>query len=121
MSEAGKKAKLMRSKVFCHMIETREWKYRAFLRYPRFFKYAAFAPTRGEFLESYYALMRYLDDIADGDIPVPGGYPDAGSYIAEKISFSRSLKNPRDDVDRMLVYCFDLARKFGADFQEETN
>ena len=61
-----KKYALMRNRVFKHMLKTRGWKYRAFLRYLRFFKYAAFAPTRGEFLESYYVLMRFLDDVVDG-------------------------------------------------------
>ncbi|MDO8928003.1 MAG: hypothetical protein Q7W54_03345 [Bacteroidota bacterium] len=49
-------AKEMRSQVFRHMLETRGWKYRAFLRQLRFFKYVAFAPVRGEFLESYKSL-----------------------------------------------------------------
>lgn len=120
MRGAGKKVKLMRSKVFRQMLETRGWKYRAFLRYLRFFKYAAFAPLRGEFLESYYVLMRYLDDIVDGDLPLPAGYSDEKQYIAEKISFSDNPDNPRDDVESMMMYCFELAKKFGEDFQEET-
>jgi len=120
MSGAGKNAKLMRSKVFCHMLDTRAWKYRAFLRYLRFFKYAAFSPLRGEFLESYYVLMRYLDDIADGDLPLPAGYSNESQYIAEKISFSFNPVNPRDEVDDLMMYCFELAKKFGEDFQEET-
>lgn len=110
----------MRSKVFHQMLETRGWKYRAFLRYLRFFKYAAFAPLRGEFLESYYVLMRYLDDIVDGDLPLPVGYSNASKYMAEKISFSFNPVNPQDEVDHLMMYCFELAKKFGEDFQEET-
>ena len=56
-------ARMMRSRIFRHMLETRGWKYRSFLRYLRVFKYAAFSWNRGEFLECYYTLMRYLDDI----------------------------------------------------------
>ena len=48
------------------MLNTRGWKYRVFLRYLKLFKYLAFAPKRGEFLESYYTLMRYIDDVLDG-------------------------------------------------------
>ncbi|MCJ7757934.1 MAG: hypothetical protein MUP24_07270, partial [Gillisia sp.] len=81
----------MRNRVFEHMLKTRGWKYRAFLRYLRLFKYAAFAPVRGEFLESYYVLMRFLDDIVDGDAPLPEGYLDESDYISHKIRFS---KNP---------------------------
>ena len=81
-----KKYAQMRNRVFKHMLKTRGWKYRAFLRYLRFFKYAAFAPTRGEFLESYYVLMRFLDDIVDGDAPLPEGYLNESDYILGKLS-----------------------------------
>lgn len=110
----------MRQKVFNHMLETRGWKYRSFLRYLRLFKYAAFAPIRGEFLESYYTLMRYLDDIVDGDAPLPAGYDSVDQYIQEKIAFSRLPDFPKDEVDSLMVYCFRLAAKFGANFGEET-
>ncbi|MFO7720188.1 MAG: hypothetical protein R6W85_07095 [Gillisia sp.] len=110
----------MRNRVFKYMLVTRGWKYRAFLRYLRLFKYAAFAPTRGEFLESYYVLMRFLDDIVDGDAPLPEGYSDESDYINNKIRFSRNPINPKDEVDYLMLYCFELAEKFGQDFRDET-
>ena len=115
-----KKHKQMRNRVFRHMLETRGWKYRVFLRYLRLFKYAAFSPTRGKFLESYYVLMRFLDDIIDGDAPLPEGYRNEVDYILEKIKFSKSLKHPKDEVDYLMMYCFELAEKFGENFQAET-
>lgn len=116
----GQQAKEMRSKVFSHMLKTRGWKYRVFLRYLRFFKYAAFAPVRGEFLESYYTLMRYLDDVVDGDVALPEGYSDESEYISEKIAFSNNPVNPKDEAECLMMYCFALAEKFGQDFQAET-
>jgi len=113
--------KSMRSRVFSHMLKTRGWKYRAFLRYLRLFKYVAMAPTRGEFLESYYVLMRYLDDIVDGDAPLPKDYKDETEYLIEKIRFSKNPDSPKDEVDYLMLFCFDLARKFGEDFESETN
>jgi len=113
-------AKKMRSKVFHHMLKTRGWKYRAFLRYLRIFKYVAFAPARGEFLESYYTLMRYIDDIVDGDVALSAVYADESEYISEKIEFSKNPVNPKDDVDWLMIYCFELAMKFGENFQDET-
>lgn len=110
----------MRNRVFKHMLKTRGWKYRAFLRYLRLFKYAAFAPTRGKFLESYYVLMRFLDDIVDGDAPLPKGYLDESDYITEKINFSKNPINPNDEVDYMMLFCFELAERFGENFQAET-
>jgi len=118
--KAGQQAREMRAKVFRHMRETRGWKYSAFLRYLCFFKYIAFAPTRGEFLESYYTLMRYLDDVVDGDVPLSKGYSSESEYLSEKIEFSKHLVNPKDDVDSLIIYCFELAGRFGEDFHAET-
>ena len=118
--EDKKRYAQMRNRVFKYMLQTRSWKYRAFLRYLRFFKYAAFAPTRGEFLESYYVLMRFLDDIIDGDAPLPKGYANESDYIIEKIQFSKNMINPKDEVDYLMLYCFELAEKFGEDFHTET-
>lgn len=110
----------MRLKVFQHMLKTRGWKYRSFLRYLRLFKYAAFAPIRGNFLESYYVLMRYLDDVVDGDAPLPKGYTHESDYIMAKIRFSRDLNYPKDEVDYLMLFCFEQAESFGEDFQAET-
>jgi len=110
----------IRNRVFKHMLQTRDWKYRVFLRYLRFFKYAAFAPIRGEFLECYYVLMRFLDDVVDGDAPIPKGYLCAKDYLLEKIEFSKNPIHPKDEVDYLMLHCFKLADQFGAEFQGET-
>lgn len=110
----------MRKRVFRQMLETRGWKYRSFLRYLRIFKYAAFAPARGEFLENYYVLMRFLDDVVDGDVPLPPGYQNESEYISEKLNFARNPLHPKDEADYMLLYSFQLAEKFNENFQEET-
>lgn len=112
--------KKMRQRVYGHMLQTRGWKYRAFLRYLRLFKYAALAPTRGSFLESYYVLMRYIDDVVDGDVPLPEGYENEAAYIKDKIRFSENTCEPQDEVDHLMLYCFDLADRFGEDFSDET-
>jgi hypothetical protein len=113
-------AKKIRTGVFRQMCETRGWKYRVFLRYLRFFKYIAFAPTRGEFLESYYTLMRYLDDVVDGDLPLSKAYLNESEYLSEKIEFSKNPGNPKDEIDSLMMYCFKLAEEFGEDFHTET-
>lgn len=113
-------AKEMRTKVYKHMLETRGWKYKAFLRHLRLFKYLAFAPIRGEFLESYYTLMRYLDDVVDGDAPLPEGYQNETEYMLRKIQFSQNPTNPQDEAEYLMVYCFQLAERFNQDFREET-
>ncbi|MFN1834178.1 hypothetical protein AB2B38_002855 [Balneola sp. MJW-20] len=110
----------MRGRVYRHMLRTRGWKYRVFLRQLRLFKYLAFAPTRGAFLENYYTLMRFLDDIVDGDHPLPDGIESAETYISDLILFTRSVREPRDEAEYLLAHCFGLAQKFGEDFTKET-
>ncbi|MDP4292401.1 MAG: class 1 isoprenoid biosynthesis enzyme [Bacteroidota bacterium] len=119
-SYSDRQAKEMRNRVFRHMLKKRGWKYKVFLRYLCFFKYAAFAPVRGRFLESYYTLMRYLDDVVDGDAPLPQPYHHESDYVADKIRFSENPEAPNDEVDFLMAYCFELAERFGADFKAET-
>lgn len=113
-------AQNMRSRVYKHMLNTRGQKYRVFLRYLGLFKYVSFSKTRGDLLQSYYTLMRYLDDVVDGDAPLPKGHSCAIKYISEKISFSKNLKNPKDEVDFLMIHCFELAHKINEDFNSET-
>ena len=120
MKNLKEHARQMRRQIFEYQLRTRGAKYRSFLRYLRLFKYAAFSPLRGTFLESYYTLMRYLDDIVDGDAPVPEGFPNGAAYVEEKIRFSEKPEAPRDAVDYLMLYCFELGQRFGANFQEET-
>ncbi|WP_289054888.1 hypothetical protein [Carboxylicivirga marina] len=114
-------ARQMRRKVYRWLLKTRAWKYRTFLWYLRIFKYVSFSPTRGAFLESYYTLMRFIDDIVDGDAPLPAKYKSVEDYIIEKIAFSKSLENPVDEVDYLMLYCFELGKKFNQDFVSETD
>ena len=113
-------ARALRSKVYQQMLETRGWKYRVFLRYLRLFKYISFSKSRGEFLEFYYTLMRYIDDIVDGDVQLPKGYKNEINFIEQKISFSLNSENPKDEVDLIMKHCFELAKKIHQDFRTET-
>jgi len=64
--------------------------------------------------------MRYLDDIIDGDAPLPQGYSSEISYLQEKIEFSMNPIHPRDEVDLIMMHCFNLGKKFNQDFSSET-
>ncbi len=106
--------------VYGQMLRTRGWKYRTFLFYLRLFKYLSLNWIRGEFLESYYTLMRYLDDIVDGELPLPEGYTDCVEYLSEKIHFSQDLSHPKDPADYLMLYCNQLALRLGEDISLET-
>jgi phytoene/squalene synthetase len=109
-----------RAQVYAHMLQTRGKKYRWFLRALRSFKYLPMNPARGEFLESYYTLMRHVDDIVDSDAPLPWDHESAASYVEEKIAFACNPANPKDSVDHLMRYCFALGERFGQEFSAET-
>jgi len=64
--------------------------------------------------------MRYIDDVVDGDVLLPENSLNISEYISDKIGFSMNPVNPKDQIDYLMKYCFELAEKFGADFHEET-
>ena len=114
-------AKQCRRRIYAYMIATRGEKYRLFLCALRNLKYLACQPKRGELLESIYAFMRYLDDVADGDVPLPNGHSSAADFIQEKIELANGEREPNDAADKLLLYCFELANQTGEDYLSETN
>ena len=84
------------------------------------FKYFPGNEIRGEFLDSYYALMRYIDDVVDGDAQLPEGYQSREEFVQRRVSFSHYPQNPVESVDHLMAYCFGLAKRMGHDFSQET-
>src|SRR3989344_3708566 len=113
--------KAFREQVYSHMLETRGPKYTWFLRALQTFKYASVDPMRGAFLEDYYALMRHVDDIVDGDAPLPPTHNSKEEFVSQKIQFARDPQYPSDTIDDMILHCLDLGKKFGQDFTQETD
>lgn len=102
------------------MLRTRGSKYLWFLKYLKLFRLIAKTPERADFLEAYYTLMRYLDDIVDNDAPLPAGYRDTESYLLDKIRFTSNPVDPSDESDAMMIHCFQLGNTFGESFKDET-
>lgn len=75
-------------------------------------------PTKGKMVESDYLVQRRTDDIADGDWLPPKGYSPS-LYIAEKIDFLRNPRKPKDDIERVMLYCQELSEQVGLDLKEE--
>ncbi|MDD4319215.1 MAG: squalene/phytoene synthase family protein, partial [Candidatus Peribacteraceae bacterium] len=104
-------------------------KYRSFLRgMETMIAVVGFLPEgrlRGGFLRTYYMLMRHLDDIVDGDRPLPDGYASAEALLDELIVFTSSRRQgapqrPVRFLDHVLAHCLKLSEKFGEDFTSET-
>jgi len=115
-----RQVKQIRCEVFQQMLKSRRRKYRVFLFFLHLFKFASFSPKRGEFLETYYAIMRLLDDIVDGDAPLPHNYNSEYDYIQEKIDFVENPNAPSDKIEILLQYCFHLSELMGKNFYSET-
>lgn len=79
---------------------------------------------RVEFLKIYYALMRYIDDIIDGDRPLPEGYGSIVAFTEDLLTFVRQPVNAEEErvnvVQRLLLYCLRLGARFDQDFHVET-
>jgi hypothetical protein len=74
--------------------------------------------TRGRLLQTINVGMRILDDVADGDRqPPPGTTPI--SFLEDKQAFIRNPQSPKDDVDYLFTYCYELAQKAKLDIRPE--
>ena len=109
-----------RRDIYAHMLRTRGKKYRWFLRYLKLFRLISKTPARADFLETYYTLLRFVDDVVDQDAKLPAGYFSSEEYLMAKIRFAEFPRNPHDDVDHLLAYCYELGDSFGESFTEET-
>lgn len=109
-----------RNHIYQHMLRTRGAKYLWFLKYLKLFRLIAKTPERADFLEAYYTLMRYLDDIVDNDAPLPPGYGDTETFLLDKIRFANNPDTPSDESDAMMMHCFHLGHTFGESFKDET-
>jgi len=120
-----------RDGIYLHMLSTRGTKYLAMILALRFAnlisRYVYLSPERGELVESYYVMMRYVDDVVDGDAKLPKRFSSAVEFVENKIDFSRTLSEspaeaqPVDVVDRRMVHCYDLAARLGFGIDEETD
>lgn len=114
--------------VMKEQFKRRSLKYRVFfiglLLEKYIFKYDKLdkANERGTLLRNYYFLMRYLDDIIDGDITIKNYnlIEDRIKYLEEKLNnFLCGLK-PQDDVDMMIQECHNLANEIGFSMENES-
>jgi hypothetical protein len=72
------------------------------------------------FLVNYYAAMRRVDDIADGDAPLPEGHRSRVDYVKSKIDFIEKGGTPKDEVDGLLDLSMRLGKLFQQDFHQES-
>lgn len=108
---------MLKTEIYKNMIERDEKKYKWFIRALKSLKHIK--PAEGRFLESYYIIMRYVDDVVDEDIELPKGYTTTAEFVQSKINFIE-IKKPRDKLEYLMKDCFEQAKTFGEDFEAET-
>jgi hypothetical protein len=102
-------------------MESRGQKFFFFLGTWRALSSLGMSKARGGFLQNYYLYHRFDDDVIDGDYPLPKHCGTPLEFIESKIEFARTLSNPRDWADELLVTCYELASQFNEDFRYETD
>jgi len=110
----------LKTETYSRMIKRNPKKYKSFLRWLKTFKFFK-GKERGNFMEAYYVAMRIIDDIVDGDSPVPSGYNSAEEYVEERIKITDHKMGVVEPVDNLMAYCYGIGEKLGYDFHEETS
>lgn len=120
MDDLERIAKEHRERIFHDMVSKKGNKYRFFLRALRSFRYFSQSNIRGELLESYYALMRYVDDIVDGDSLLPESCKSREEYVEQRIQFASNPNSPADLADYLMLHSFLLTEQLGFNIFQET-
>ena len=124
-------AALERRKVFANMVETRGHKYAGIIRGMQTFRWLMLLQTKGNFVEAkrrgeilitFYAAMRWVDDIIDGDVQLPASEKSRIYYVDKRLEFvNGGMKNPTDTADWLLLHSASVAKKLGFQITGETS
>lgn len=115
-------------KIMQEQFKRRSFKYRIFfiglLLEKYIFKYNKIEnySMRGTLLRNYYFLMRYLDDIIDGDVIIKNYYliEDRIKYLEEKMNNLIDKVLPQDEIDILLYECHQQAKNIGFSLENES-
>ena len=110
----------VREDVFNQMLERGKPEYKWFILGIRILRRLSGSFERSHLMENYYIAMRFVDDVADGDVPLPDGYASSADYVQQKIDNLTARGLPKDKVDELFKLCFKLAKEAGFDISEET-
>lgn len=88
--------------------------------------YGLFEPERASVIRSAYFWFRYVDDVADGDKPLPPGYQNKQEFLQKRRELTQQVSHPDDNPiygdreDILLVDYFSLAKRLRIDLTEES-
>lgn len=118
--DAGKASEL-RDVVFREMLRTRRHKYKWWLICMRVIRFIAILLgefKRAEIVLSLYAALHFVDDVVDGDAPLPARYKPAVDYVRRKMCFYARPSVPEDNAEWLLLYARTLAEEIGLSTEE---
>lgn len=112
-----------REKVFVHM-QTRP----KYGKFARAMKLVPLSKDRKDLLITFYCAMRTIDDVVDGDLPLPKQFATRTDYVLDKLAFIEKLDtaiefdkaHPKDEAEMMILYSFAVASKLGYTILQET-
>ena len=97
------------------------------LYFASFWVYGWLQPQRAGIIKSAYFWLRHIDDVADGDRPLPSGYESKQQYLQDKKHLAQALSQPGlqgsaslEEVDILLVDYFLAAESLGISLADET-
>ena len=115
-----RQAKEIRERVFKQMLQTRASKYYWWIWGMKLgTKLFLGERDRVEIMLSIYAAMRIIDDVVDGDAPLPQQFISTLDYVGRYTRFVQSGGIPTDDVEGLFAYAFALAVQADIDLREE--
>lgn len=104
--------------------------FRAFRQYGLYFAgmwaYGLVSSARGSIIRSGYFWLRHIDDVADGDKPLPSGYEDRQQFLqrkrslAEQLFFHSEATVYGDREDILLADYYSTSRKLGISLGNES-
>ena len=120
MNKNERIARRFKRTIFNHMLKTRGKKYGWFLLSLKSFRYLTLSSIYGDLIEYYYVLMRYIDDVVDGDYPLPKSYFSKEFFVKKRLEFLENLDSPSEEVDYVLLHCIKLSNRLGFGIIQET-
>lgn len=78
------------------------------------------AGLRSDLITTFYVAMRYVDDIVDGDFPLPDSVSSQVDYVNQRLRFVEKGIYPMDNADYLLLYCQSIAAKLDMSIRVET-
>ncbi|MBI3037184.1 hypothetical protein HYY73_05560 [Candidatus Woesearchaeota archaeon] len=128
MANVAEIAAAEKKRIFQDLKDRRPGKYESVIRQMETSKWFMLLQTRGnvaeafaraQLLTTFYLAMRAVDDVIDGDAPLPSSAATLTEYAEQRIAFAQRLTAPVDVADYLLLYSVMIGGKIGIEVTGE--